>query len=99
MMDLPQEEIKAIAQRAKALRLQFKLSQEKLAERSGVSFGSIKRFENTGKISLESLLKIAFTLNAMREFSNLFPSKATRPGQSLDELIAASQKPKRGVKS
>jgi transcriptional regulator with XRE-family HTH domain len=99
MMELPQEEIKAIAQRAKALRLQYKLTQEKLAERSGVSFGSIKRFENTGKISLESLLKIAFTLDAMKEFSNLFSAKVTRPGQSLDELIASSQKLKRGVKS
>jgi transcriptional regulator with XRE-family HTH domain len=99
MMILPQEEIKAIAQRARALRLQHKLTQEGLAERSGVSFGSIKRFENTGRISLESLLKIAFTLDALEEFSVLFTPKVNRPGQSLDDLIASSKKRKRGSKS
>ena len=29
-----------------------------MAERSGVSLGSLKSFENTGKISLDSLLKL-----------------------------------------
>lgn len=48
--------------RARNKRKTLKLSQEELAKRSGVSFCSVKRFENTGEISLTSLLKIAVVL-------------------------------------
>ncbi len=37
-----------------------------------VDYGSLKQFEQTGKISLESLLKIAVVLNASEPFSDLF---------------------------
>lgn len=61
-----------IAQRAKAQRLALNLSQQELAERSGVSLGSVKRFESTGHISLKSLLEIALVLSAMPAFDALF---------------------------
>ena len=48
-----------IAKRAKEKRLFLNLTQLTLSERSDVSFGVIKKFERTGKISVESLLKIA----------------------------------------
>ena len=54
------------------IRKQSKISQVKLSELSGVSLGSIKRFENTGDISLNSLLKISDSLNRLWEFDNLF---------------------------
>lgn len=98
MINLPQDESKAIAARAKAVRLQQNITQEGLAKRSGVSFGSIKRFEQTGQISLEALLKIAFTLNVLDNFSDLFAPQTNRSGQSLDALIASSKKRKRGSK-
>jgi len=98
MMKLPQEEMEAIARRAKSLRLSDKLTQDVLAERSGVSLGSIKRFERTGKISLESLLKIAFILDSMEGFGKVFIPKNYQPAQSLDSLIKASKQRKRGVK-
>jgi transcriptional regulator with XRE-family HTH domain len=41
--------------RLKKVRRQLKLSQADLAERSGVSLGSLKRFENSGKISLDAI--------------------------------------------
>ena len=41
------------------LRKKNGISQFELFKRSGVSFGSIKRFETTGQITLESLLKQA----------------------------------------
>ena len=99
MVHLPKEEMIAIAERAKALRLHHNLTQAGLATRSGVSWGSIKRFESTGKISLESLLKLAFTLDAMEEFTALFPIKSTTPVQSLDALLKTSKQRKRGGKS
>ena len=76
-----------IALRAKAKRLALNLSQKTLSERSGVSFGVIKKFERTGKISLESLLKIALILDAFNECNVLFAPTAPEQFASLDELL------------
>ena len=46
-------------------------TQKQLAERSGVSFGSIKRFETIGKISLESFLKLALILECLDDFDGV----------------------------
>lgn len=62
---------KEIAFRFKQKRLDKNLTQEGLSERSGISLGTLKRFENTGEISLQSLLKIALVLNVLDEFDNL----------------------------
>jgi transcriptional regulator with XRE-family HTH domain len=70
---LPSEMAGQIAARAKARRKQLGMSQQTLANKSGVSFGSIQRFEQYGLVALESLLKIAFALDCMGEFGNLFP--------------------------
>ena len=57
------EEInKKLADRIRNLRRRRKISQEELSRKCGVSYGSIKRFENTGMISLLSLTKIAIAL-------------------------------------
>ena len=49
---------KKIAGRMKRYRLLKNLTQEGLAKMSGVSLGSLKRFENQYKISLQHLLKL-----------------------------------------
>lgn len=89
---LPSETLQEIAQRARDKRKQKRLSQEELAEKSGVSFGSVKRFESSGKISLESLLKLAVVLDSLADFDGLF--KADLLPTSLDELLR-NNKPKR----
>lgn len=66
------EYVNEIALRMKQLRKQYKLCQLELAERLGVSLGSLKRFENTGKIALESLVKLAQILDATDAFDQLF---------------------------
>jgi transcriptional regulator with XRE-family HTH domain len=43
-----------------------------LAERSGVSLGSLKRFEQNGQISFENLLKLAQILGQLEAFEHLF---------------------------
>ena len=59
------------------------MTQQMLADKSGVSLGSIKRFEQQGLISLQHILHIAVVLNAAEDFANLF----TRPNyNSIDEL-------------
>jgi transcriptional regulator with XRE-family HTH domain len=67
----PHDFLMDLALRHKALRKQNALSQQQLALRSGVSLGSIKRFEATGQISLESLLKLAYVLNRLADFDLL----------------------------
>lgn len=70
----PIELSKAIAERHKLLRKKLHLSQKEMAERSGVSLGSLKRFENTGKISLEALLKLAHLSGRLKDFDSIFQS-------------------------
>lgn len=61
-----------LAQRVRNIRKRRSISQEKLAVMSGVSHGSIKRFETTGQISLISLTKIAMALDIADELRSLF---------------------------
>ncbi len=68
----PPEVSKGLAQRHKLLRKKLHLSQKEMAERSGVSLGSLKRFENTGKISLEALLKLAHLTGRLKDFDSIF---------------------------
>ena len=75
-----------IAERMVQLRKRKKLSQKSLALRSGVSLGSIKRFEQTGEISLQSLTKIAIALEVEGELEELFGKV---PFASIEEVIQA----------
>lgn len=72
-----------IARRVVASRLALGWTRAELAERSGIAIDTLKRFEQTGQVSLERLLKIAVALDALREFNALFPE---RDATSLDEL-------------
>ena len=72
ILKTPKEISLEIACNLKKMRKRRKLTQTELAEKSNVSYGSLKRFEQTGEISLESLLKIAVVLNAAAPFSDLF---------------------------
>jgi len=65
------EILNELAQKHKVLRKQAGFTQSELAQRSGVSLGSIKRFENTGQISLESLVKCAQILDRTADFDLL----------------------------
>lgn len=85
----PYEISKEIAQRAKNRRKALKLTQVQLAERSGVSLGSIKRFEQTGEISMSSLLKIAMVLGCLKDFERLFEKPAY---SSIEEIINEKNK-------
>ncbi len=74
-----------ISTKLKLLRTAKGLTQAELAEKSGVSLGSIKRFERTGQISLFSLSKIAIALKVEYEMMELFNTKHY---SSIEEVIA-----------
>ncbi len=64
-----------LAQRHRTLRKRLNISQKEMAERSGVSLGSLKRFERSGKISLESLLKLSHLLGRLSDFDKILEEK------------------------
>jgi transcriptional regulator with XRE-family HTH domain len=61
-----------VAARARERRLAQNLSRKTLAEKSGVTEASIKRFESTGEVSFASLLKMANALGCMEYFEQAF---------------------------
>lgn len=73
-----------IAQKIVRLRKRKKITQKQLAARSGVSLGSLKRFEQSGEISLQSLTRIAIALDVENELEDLFNNV---PFASIEEVI------------
>jgi len=61
-------------------------TQKELSTRADVSLGSLKRFESTGQISLESLLKLALVLECLGEFGEVCEVEEERFG-SIEEVI------------
>lgn len=74
----------ALANRARNIRKRRGISQEELSKRCGVSYGSIKRFETTGKISLLSLTKIAMELDCTDDMKTMFTRAVYR---NIQEVI------------
>ena len=73
------------------------MTQAELAQRSGVSVSVLRKFEQTGKISLESFIKLTFVLGLTE---NLI--KALQPHtefNNMDELLKASETEKPFSKS
>ena len=67
----PKEIMLLLSKNVIVLRKQEKMSQKELSERSGVAYASIRKFESTGIISLESLLKICETLKRLTDFESI----------------------------
>ena len=71
-----------LAVRFRAYRKKAKLTQLQLADRSGVPYGTVKRFERAGKISLESLWKLASAVGCDDQLDDIF----SRPLLTADDL-------------
>lgn len=80
----PNDIAKEFVEKIKQQRKMLKISQVQLAAKSGVSLGSVKRFESKYEISLHSLIKILIALNLEKDFENLFTHKSYN---SIDEVI------------
>ncbi|NIF24348.1 MULTISPECIES: helix-turn-helix domain-containing protein [Pantoea] len=79
----PTEIASGIGQNVLKLRLAKNLSRKTLAQRSGVSESSIKRFETSGTISLSSLILLAIALDEITPVAQLFQSV---PPRTIEEL-------------
>lgn len=67
-----QRVVNDLVERFKLRRQEFGLTQKELSLKSGVSYGSIRRFEQEGEISLSSLLKITNAIGLLEDFNELF---------------------------
>ncbi len=93
----PQDVQHQLATRFKARRLSRNLSQQGLATRSGVSWGTLKRFEHTGLIALDSLLKLALVLDCLDDFDQLCTDhRSDIAGRSLDSILAETKRRSKG---
>ncbi len=76
----------SVASKVKLRRLELNLTQIGLAARAGVNIETFRKFERTGEISLQNLVKLSFALDLSADFSILFAQKQY---QSLDDLLAS----------
>ena len=67
----PKEIMLLLGERIRQLRKERKLSRQDLADRSGVPAPTLRKFEQTGIISLESLLKLVKVVGRLQEFEQL----------------------------
>jgi HTH-type transcriptional regulator / antitoxin HipB len=88
----PEQVRQTLAARMRALRLARGWKQTTLAQRSGVSLASLRRFEESGQVSLANLLALAFALNRLDDFDALFQAP---PASSIAELEAGEALPTR----
>ena len=80
----PAERCQEVAARAKSRRKAMGLTQAELASKSGVSLGSLRRFEQTGEISFHSLARIAQALECAEDLEDLFTRRYYR---DISEVI------------
>lgn len=80
----PKEYAQQIASNLRSLRNGRKISLRKLSKMSNVSYASLRRFEETGEISLKSLLKVVVVLDCEEQIINLFKNDGPI---SIEELI------------
>lgn len=87
----PREVALSLAARCKALRLARDWKRTTLAARAGVSPASLKRFETTGQVSLESFLKLCGALGRLDEVGALLQPP---PARSIAELERRAARPR-----
>lgn len=84
-----------LAKQAKERRLDFGYTQKALAERAGVSFPTLRKFEQTGQISLGSFLKIADVLDSLEAVLNAMKYEKSQNFKSISDVIADANAKKR----
>lgn len=75
-------------------RLAMGLTQAGLSERSGVALATLRKFEQTGALSIDSLFKLMLVVGGLEEVV-----KASALGvhefSSIDDVVSGKKQPKR----
>lgn len=88
----PTKAQKKLAEHARTQRLQMKLTQEGLAERSGVALATLRKFERTSAISLKSFLKLHMVLGGLEA---ILKATQVKEGSfsSINDVLKANSAP------
>ncbi len=84
ILDMPSDIAIRLATKLKSIRKRRKITQKQMAARSNVSYATLRKFEKTGQISLESFIKLSMELGLTSELNNLF---STPVYNSIEEVI------------
>ncbi len=84
LWDTPSDVTLRLANRLKSIRKRKKITQKQLAGRSNVSYATLRKFEKTGRISLESFVKLTMELGVIQEVNDLFTEPVY---SSIDEVL------------
>lgn len=76
-----------LANKLKSIRKIRGHSRSEAAHRSGVPSPTLRRFENTGEISLRQLLMLCAVYGSLESVTHMFPEQIAR---TMDELIKQS---------
>jgi len=75
----------AVAVAFKSRRIEMNITQEELSRRSGVSFGSVKRFESKHEISMKHLIQLAVVLKLADRLLTVFTEQLTKDDGVVQE--------------
>ncbi len=89
----PNEALDQMATAMRQHRIRHNLTQEDLAYKSGVALATLRKFERTGQISLESFFKLATVLGLLETILTAIAPKDQYA--SLDDMIKENKKPTR----
>ncbi len=84
IFETPDDIALKLAQKMKSIRKRRKITQKQMAARSNVSYATLRKFEKTGQISLESFVKLTMELGLTNELNDLF---STPVYNSIEEVI------------
>ena len=76
--------LEALGARFKQIRLAHELSQDKLAEKAGLSRDMIRRFEKHGSTTLTNLIKLCRVLGVTAQIDKLFQQPRFSPKQAFE---------------
>lgn len=88
-----------LAMRVSQERVRQNVTQQSLAERSGVTYSAIRHFERTGKISLERLIAVLRTLKKLDEFEHFLAPVPVSPMERLNGRVLKPRKRARKMAS
>ncbi len=84
--------LRLLAARVREARVALGWKQTSLVLRAGVTLASLRRFEQTGEISLKHLMRIVYALGRIDEFESLLRPP---PATTMAELEARVAAPRR----
>lgn len=90
----PTKAKRSLADNMRERRLSVNLTQTGLSERSGVALSTLRKFEQSGAISVDNLFKLMLVLGGLDDVIEASAPNASN-FSSMDEVLSGKEKPKR----